>query len=226
MAVGKKIKAAAGSGVMKKISQWAWGKIIKRSFLVIVLLLLGGLLFNLDRLGNTGINLLKYKEYLPGFIVKFLPGGSAEFGAAIPEQILNGQVIEIYDGDTITLLTTDANGLEKKYKVRFFGIDAPEADQEYGIESRDALREKILGKQVRVIVVSVDRYGRSVGKVMLGARYINLEMAGEGNAWYYPDYAAKEYDLSNAEKDARTRKSGLWSGNSPQKPWLYRKEKR
>ena len=225
MAKAKKAVSTAKS-VAKKVAGGAFGKIFKRSFLMILLVALGGVLFNLDRLGNTGINLLKYKEYLPGFIVKFLPGGSAEFGVAIPEQILNGQVIEIYDGDTITLLRNDANGLEKKYKVRFFGIDAPEADQEYGIESRDALREKILGKQVRVIVVSVDRYGRSVGKVMLGARYINLEMAGEGNAWYYPDYAAKEYDLANAEKDARTRKSGLWSGNSPQKPWLYRKEKR
>ena len=223
MAAEKK-SSSGKKGIMKSVSQWAWGKILKKSLLVILLLLLGGILFNLDRLGNTGVNLLKYKDYLPGFIVKFLPGGSAEYGSAVPDQVMDGQVIEIYDGDTLTLLTTDAKGMEKKYKVRFFGIDAPEAAQDYGVEARDALREKILGKNVRVTVISVDRYGRSVGKVMLGGRYINLEMVAEGNAWYYADYAANEYDLANAEKDARLRRLGLWKENSPQKPWLYRKE--
>lgn len=206
----------------QKAAKWFGGKIFKRSLLVIVILLAGGLLFNLDRLGNTGINLLKVKEYLPSFIVKFLPGGNAAEGRAVPEEILDGQVIEIYDGDTLTLLVKTETQ-DKKYKVRFFGIDAPEADQDYGKDARNALREKILGKNVRVSVVSVDRYGRSVGKVMFGGRYINKEMVAEGNAWYYPDYAAKEYDLASAEKDARSRKLGLWQNKSPQEPWLYRK---
>jgi endonuclease YncB( thermonuclease family) len=134
-------------------------------------------------------------------------------------------VIEVYDGDTLTLLV-DENGSEKRYKVRFYGIDAPEADQEYGITSRDALREKILGEKVRVEVISVDRYGRSVGKVMLGGRYINLEMVSEGNAWYYADYASGERDLENAQNQARSRRQGLWYKNNPLPPWEYRSEKR
>lgn len=221
----KKNSQASGKGVTKKIVQWVWGKIFKRSLLIIVLIAVGGFLFNLDRLGNTGINLLKVKEYLPGFVVRFLPGGQAGEGAAVPDEIIGGQVIEIYDGDTLTLLST-VNGVEKKYKVRFYGIDAPEAAQNHGIASRDALRNKILGKQVQVTVVSIDRYGRSVGKVMAGVRYINLEMVAEGNAWYYPDYAANEYELAQAEKSARSKRLGLWQEDSPQAPWFYRKENR
>ena len=225
MAIRKKVPKAAKAGV-KKFFSWAWGKIFKRSLLVIVLLLLGGFLFNLDRLGNAGINLLKYKDFLPGFIVRFLPGGSAVDGSAVPDEVIDGEVIEVYDGDTVTLLVKGTNGIDKKYKVRFYGIDAPEADQEFGIASRDALREKILGQSVRVTVVSVDRYGRSIGQVYFGGRHINLEMVAEGNAWYYDDYAAYEYDFARAEKDARSRRIGLWQSSAPQEPWLFRKEKR
>ena len=221
MAIRKK-SANAPAKAAGSVFRWAWGKLFRKSLMILLLILLGGLLFNLDRMGSTGVTLLKYKQFLPSFVVRFLPGGTAGEGKAVPEEVLRGEVIEVYDGDTITLLAQD-----KKYRVRFFGIDAPEAAQTYGTASRDALREKILGREVEVIVVSVDRYGRSVGKVMLGSRYINLEMVTEGNAWYYADYATGEYDLRNAEKEARSRKLGLWRGDSvPQEPWLYRKENR
>ena len=223
MAISKKGKSAV-SGAAKMLTGWAWGKIFKRSLSVIGLLLLGGLLFNLDRLGNTGVTLLKFKEHLPGFVVKMLPGGSAAEGRAAPQQVLYGQVIEIYDGDTLTLLVNENE--QTRYKVRFFGIDAPEADQDHGIVSRDALREKLLGENVRVEVISVDRYGRCVGKVLLGARYINLEMVSEGNAWYYADYASKEHDLAEAQESARSQRRGLWQKRDPFPPWDYRREKR
>lgn len=221
----KKSVKDTGKKAAEKVSKWALGKIFKRSFLVIILLASGGLLFNLDRLGNTGINLLKYKAFLPEFVVRFLPGGTAGEGSAIQDDVLEGRVIEVYDGDTLTMLALE-KGQEKKYKVRFYGIDAPEAAQEHGRDSREALRKKILGENIRVIVVSVDRYGRSVGRVMHGKRDINLEMIAEGNAWYYRDYAAKEYDFEQAEKEARFKRVGLWLGDDPQPPWLYRKEKR
>ena len=203
----------------------AAGKIIgkfnlfRRSFAVLFLIAAGGLLFNLDRMGNFGVNLLKYKKFLPSIVVRFLPGGSAENGVALPEQEIFGRVIEVYDGDTATLLTKD----DKKYKVRFYGIDAPEAAQDFGSESRDALREKLLGREAVVKVIAVDRYGRAVGKVVCSGRYLNLEMVSEGFAWYYSDYAESEYDLALAEKSARAHKRGLWHGNNQQPPWEWRK---
>ena len=193
---------------------------VKRTFFMLFFILLGGLLFNLDRMGDTGILLLKYKQFLPHYVTRFLPGGGASFGSALPEQQLAGQIIEVYDGDTATLLTKE----NVKYRVRFYGIDAPEAAQEFGVVSRDALREKILGREVTVRVASADRYGRAVGKVMLGGRYINREMAAEGMAWYYRAYAANEYDLAEAESDARRERRGLWKNPAPQPPWEWRRE--
>ena len=193
---------------------------IKRTFFMLFFICLGGLLFNLDRMGDTGLMLLKYKQFLPHYVTRFLPGGSASFGSAQPEQELKGRIIEVYDGDTATLLTSD----NLKYRVRFFGIDAPEAAQTFGTVSSDTLREKILGKEVVVKVAATDRYGRAVGKVMLGGRYINQEMAAEGMAWYYRDYASGETGLADAEERARRQKLGLWQNPSPQPPWEWRRE--
>ena len=206
--------AAAGGGFFRIPSG------VTRTIFAFFFICLGGLLFNLDRMGDTGLMLLKYKQFMPHFVARFLPGGSARTGSAQPSQQLSGRIIEVYDGDTATLLTTD----NLKYKVRFFGIDAPEAAQDFGLVSRDALREKILGKEVTVKVAATDRYGRAVGQVMLDSRYINREMAAEGMAWYYKDFAANEYDLEEAERSARRERRGLWKNPAPQPPWEYRRE--
>ncbi len=217
MAIRKSKKAEKGNPGAKSV--WSIFKFAKRSFSVLFLIVAGGLLFNLDRMGDFGITLLKYKKFLPAPIPRFLPGGSADDAVALPEQEVFGKVIEVYDGDTATLLTRD----NKKYKVRFFGIDAPEAAQEFGKNSRDALREKILGKDVIIKIIAADRYGRAVSKIILGGRYVNSEMVADGMAWYYSDYAEHEYDLALAEKRARIHKIGLWSKNNPQPPWEWRK---
>ena len=195
-------------------------KIIEKSALFILGMMLGGLLFNLDRMGDCGIILLKYKTFLPSHIVKFLPGGTAASGMVTPKQEITGKVIEVYDGDTITVLTSN----NFKYRVRFYAIDAPEAAQSFGIDSRDALREKILGKDVSVKVIAVDQYQRAVGRVEIGSRNINLEMVQEGMAWYYSTYAPRQYDLSEAEFKARRNRLGLWKNEKAVPPWKWRKE--
>ena len=187
---------------------------------MVLLIALGGVLFNLDRLGGIGIELLKVKKMLPAPVRVFLPGGSAAETTAPAETELLGKIIEVYDGDTATLLSGD-----KKYKIRLYGIDAPEADQSYGIASRDALRARILGDEVRVLVVNADQYGRNVGKVYVGNHYINREMIREGHAWHYAAYARNDSDLAEAELSARTARRGLWEGPNPQPPWEFRHEK-
>ena len=219
--MAKRGKRGAAGKAARGIFGRLFGAGLRRTLFALFFIFLGGLLFNLDRLGKTDVTLLKFKRYLPRSITRFLPGGSADEGRAEPQQELKGRIIEVYDGDTAKLLTPEEN---KKYTIRFYGIDAPEAAQEGGIDSRDALRDKILGQEVTVLVVNTDPYGRAVGKVMLGDRLINQEMVAEGRAWYYKDYARGETALAEAEAEARRKRFGIWSGSSPQPPWEWRKE--
>ncbi len=69
-----------------------------------------------------------------------------------------GKVVKVADGDTLTLLTDG-----RQIKVRLAEIDTPEKGQPFGNKAKQALAEMVFGKQVKVIVVDVDRYGRTVG---------------------------------------------------------------
>ena len=190
-----------------------------RTLLILAAFLAGILVGNLDRLGKSGVEVLQYKRFIPSVLHIFLPGGLAKFVTGSPREELKGEMIEVYDGDTAILLSADGS---KKYKIRFYGMDAPEAAQEYGIVSRDALRNKILGQEVRVVVMNTDQYGRCVGKVYRNDRFINLEMVREGNAWYYQAYARRDYEFSDAQKLAKQERAGLWKNPSPEPPWEYR----
>lgn len=48
-----------------------------------------------------------------------------------PEKVLHGQVIDVLDGDTVKLRSD-----WHIYKIRLAGIDAPEKQQAYGVQSK------------------------------------------------------------------------------------------
>ena len=91
---------------------------------------------------------------------------------------LLGKVINVADGDTITIL--DDNNTQ--HKIRLTGIDAPEKRQAFGNVSKQSLVERVAGQSVAVEWVKVDRYGRQIGKVLLAGRDANLEQVKRGLA--------------------------------------------
>ena len=92
----------------------------------------------------------------------------------------------------------------------------------FGQASRKALSEKVLGKTVVVIVKTKDRYGRTVGHVLLDKRDMNLEMIEAGMAWHYAHYDHNKR-LAEAEGGARRNRVGLWRDPQPVSPWDWRK---
>ena len=133
-------------------------------------------------------------------------------------------VIKVVDGDTIHVLE---NNLTKK--IRLLYIDAPEIQQDYGIESKLFLSNILLNKKVIVHSDSKDRYGRELGEIYIyndnNSIYVNAKMIKSGNAWVYKMNRKNEY-LINLENFARTHKSGLWSKNTVIEPWIFRKTKK
>ena len=76
---------------------------------------------------------------------------------------LEGTVVKIADGDTITVL----DSAKVQHRVRIAGIDAPEKGQAFGNASRKRMSELVAREEVRVEFNKHDRYGRIVGKALV-----------------------------------------------------------
>ena len=137
---------------------------------------------------------------------------------------LRVRVAWVCDGDTLIV-----KGWVRRFKVRLAGIDAPEGDQVFGEESRDLLRSLVGNRMVTIRIVDKDHWGRYVAFVQCAKRDVNLEMVRQGLAWAYKQYyrnltPKQRWQFSSAERDARARKSGLWSIGHAEEPWKHRKE--
>lgn len=139
-----------------------------------------------------------------------------------PLQVLEGICVGVSDGDSMHLELPDG----ERVRVRLYGIDAPEKDQDFALAARKKLGKLIYDKQIRIEVVEVDKYGRYVGKVYAGARYVNRFMLKEGLAWHYKHYAAEDELLAEAEARAKAAGRGIWASTSPCCPRYFRTEKR
>ncbi|MBR2911722.1 MAG: hypothetical protein IKC05_08930, partial [Lentisphaeria bacterium] len=105
-------KSSKGSSSAKKevkkiVSKLNPFKVSLKYLTWVFFIVLGGFLFNLDRMGDFGLELLKHKELIPYRLRVFLPGGTAIDSQAARNEVIKGRAIEIYDGDTITLLNND-----------------------------------------------------------------------------------------------------------------------
>ena len=112
----------------------------------------------------------------------------AETGAqAQQSSALEARVSKILDGDTFTL-----SGESRR--IRVWGLDAPEWDQQGGSNATATLRSLISGKTLRCNVLDIDRYGRLVGQCfLLDGRDIAAEMIRSGAATEYCRYSRGFY---------------------------------
>ena len=140
---------------------------------------------------------------------------------------LEGRVVGVADGDTITVLDAD----HVPHKIRLSGIDVPETAQAFGNRSKESLSDLVFAKAVTVETKKKDRNGRDVGKVLVNGVDANLEQVQRGFAWHYKAYEREQsandrklYDL--AESEAKAVKRGLWRDAEPLPPWEFRKTKR
>jgi endonuclease YncB( thermonuclease family) len=125
-----------------------------------------------------------------------------------PPMPFTGKVVKVTDGDTIHVL------LDKEpHKIRLLHIDAPESKQAFGTKAKQALSDKIFGKEVKVVWKERDRYKRVLCDIYLGDRWINLEMVSDGLAWHYK-HNSKDAKMAAAEVEARDARKGLWSDPS------------
>ena len=134
---------------------------------------------------------------------------------------LAGRVVKVIDGDTLDILQG-----RQTVRIRLNGIDSPETGQAYGKRAKQFALELAAQKLVKVEVFEKDRYGRSVGDVLLpDGRNLNREMVRAGYAWWYRKYS-KDASLGKLEEEARLARRGLWQDKVPMAPWEWRKLQR
>ncbi len=137
------------------------------------------------------------------------------------------KVIKVSDGDTISVKKLKNNVLDGDLiKVRLYGVDAPEKDQDFGYESKKALMNYVMDKTIEIDVKSKDRYGRSVGVIYIGGRNINEELLRDGYVWYYEQYDKNNEKSRLLQENAMKNKLGLFSKKGYIEPWKFRKDKK
>lgn len=133
----------------------------------------------------------------------------------------SGKVVAVQDGDTLEVMKEGV-----AVRIRLWGIDCPEMGQAFGKRAKQFASGLAFGKTVKVIEVDRDRYGRTVGEIILeDGRSLNRELVRAGLAWWYRQYAKKHVELEALEREAREAKTGLWADADPVPPWNWRRGK-
>lgn len=108
--------------------------------------------------------------------------------------VSQGQVIKVYDGDTITIASKIAisNSPLYRFSVRLHGLDAPEIrgktqeEKEAAIISRDKLANLVLHQMVTIKNRGTEKYGRLLADVYLETLHVNT--------WLLQNKLAVPYD--------------------------------
>lgn len=139
-------------------------------------------------------------------------------------ELIDGRIVAVLDGDTVTLLDHS----NTQHRIRLAGIDAPEKSQAFGQKSKQSLGGLVFAQDVTVETGKTDKYGRQIGKILLGGVDVNLDQVKRGLAWHYKAYAREQSQADReayaaAEDAARKFKVGLWRDNEPVPPWEFRR---
>ena len=130
----------------------------------------------------------------------------------------SGKLVKVSDGDTVQVLHDG-----KAEKIRLEGIDCPEKAQPFGQKAKRFVLGLAAQKTVTVQVTGKDRYGRTLGTVVLpDGKNLNQELVRAGFAWHYRQYS-KDQTLTTLENEAREAKRGLWVDPNPVPPWDWRR---
>lgn len=148
------------------------------------------------------------------------------FAESVHAEVLTGFVVGVADGDTVTVLDSE----NRQHKVRLAGIDAPESRQAFGSASKQSLVALVFRRSVAVHWVKTDRFGRIIGKIILGQEDVCLEQVRRGMAWHYKRFSAEQLPADanayvQAELAAKASHVGLWRDPNPVPPWEFRKKR-
>ena len=122
--------------------------------------------------------------------------------------------VRVIDGDTIELDTGE--------RVRYIGINCPEAGDEYGDTATEINSDLVLGKTVTLVkdVSETDSFGRILAYVYIEDLFVNAYLVENGYAQaatYPPDVKYADYFVELQEK-AVEEGNGFWAEPEEKEP--------
>lgn len=135
-------------------------------------------------------------------------------------KVLTGVVTRVSDGDTLWVRLAEGG---EPVKVRFQGVDAPEACQPGGPQASQALKARTLHQTVQITTRARDDYGRLLARVQMGDDDLAGWMVAQGHAWSY-HYRGRDGPYAPEQRSARSARRGLWAVATPMEPREFRKQ--
>ena len=140
-------------------------------------------------------------------------------GGGCQSESLVGLVDHVQDGDSF-VISRESHPIY----IRLNGVDCPELNQPYGLKAKQLTRELVEGQRIRIMVRSVDGYGRLVADVFLeDGSSLGDHLLENGLAWWYRYYAPENKQFWKKEMKARESRLGLWEAANPVPPWKWRR---
>lgn len=142
--------------------------------------------------------------------------------ASVSASVLQGQVVEVHDGRTVTVENTG-----RRIKVALKAADAPERDQPYGEAARQRLAALVLNRHVSIEYTGLGPQAVLIGRLVCDDRDVGLQMIRDGAAWFDRSYetnlgAVQSSLYAESERAARSERRGLWQDAAPVPPWDWR----
>ena len=134
------------------------------------------------------------------------PHGTSD-GTGAPA-LIEGDVLEVVDGDTFTLGTSGG-----EVRIRLLGINAPERDECLHDEAAAELGSYLGAGEMRVEDHGRDQFGRSLVYVWVGETFVNLALVEAGLVFATTpgEGETQGASLLTAEAAAVRTETGLWN---------------
>ncbi len=146
-------------------------------------------------------------------------------------EVIEGKVIEIADGATLTVLSRQGASL---HRVRLAGISAPAVDSVLGSRARESLRRIVRGKTVRIDANALNSSGLVIGTIEIVhstadcPTHANCKLPSDpGASQLTAGYAVideetilfrseeRQRRYLAAQEDAKSHKRGVWQAPRP-----------
>ena len=130
-----------------------------------------------------------------------------------------GKVVDVIDGNTLLVI----DNYQDTISVILKSIDCPELNQEMGKKAKAFTIEKCLGLTVAVELFGKDRFGNDIASITVHNTDLSKSLLEAGLAWFYHRNKG-DMTLASIEKNSRAKKIGIWEGENPVEPWIFRRQ--